>query len=73
METGNNTTVEKSKGKRDKETDESLCAFGVADKLFSARIIIGIVCDNGVNCGDLPEFLLALRTYNRNNKDILHT
>lgn len=72
METRNNTTVEKSKGKRDKETDESLCAFYVADKLFSARIIVVIVCDNGVNYGDLPEFLLALRTYNLNNKDTLH-
>ena len=54
METGNNPTVEESKGKGGKETDENLCAFGVADKLFSARIIIVLVCDNGVDCGDLP-------------------
>lgn len=73
METGNNTTVEKSKGKRSKETGESLCAVSVADGLFSAGIIVVIVCDNGVDSGDLPEFLLGLGTHNLKNKDILHT
>ncbi|XP_076406621.1 nuclear body protein SP140-like [Peromyscus maniculatus bairdii] len=70
VETGNNTIVGKSKGKRSKVTNESLCAFDVSNKLFTARIIIVIVCDNGVDCGDLP---LALGTCCLYDKDILCT